>query len=103
MLWDLIRDFIVQHITGGYNSVGQEFQVFGGATKYYEGGNMELDSVSLNGILYQINDSPDGLPYYLGLSDWLATTLTAISIIFILVACVMFVVKIIKLVGNLVK
>lgn len=101
-LWNAIRDFIVQNITGGITSDGSAYNTFGGLLHYYDE-SWDYDSSYLSDVYYQINNAPNGLPYYLSASDWLATTLTIISLIFILVACVMFVVKMVKLVGNLVK
>lgn len=100
MLWDIIRDFIVQYITGGTNSDGELFDIFGGRLYFHTDGFMEPDEVGLTSVYYQINNSPDGMPYYLGLPDWLATTITAVIMILLVVFAVWLVRWIFKAVSS---
>lgn len=102
MLWDLIRDFFVQHITGGYLSNGTFIPTILGHMSVFEN-NEVIDS----GLFSTIDSdfvplgSDGAVSFYTNISDYLATTLTIISLILILVACCMFVWKLIKVVGRL--
>lgn len=90
MLWDLIRDFFVQHIFGGTTKNGTNFAGF--VAFITNNGNLTTYSFRL----------PLG-DYSIGLGDWLSTTATIISITIIVVLCCLFVYKIIKLIGGLIR
>lgn len=69
MLWDIIRDFIVQYITGGYTSSGEGYSCSLGTW-------LQDDSefLATTGDLDVVNFGV----YQMGLGDWLATTITII-------------------------
>lgn len=78
MLWNIIRDFIVEHITGGYNSSGKLIFTHIGQVITLSGGEEEANILgSLNDIISPVG-SIEGAQYTLGFADWLATTLTVI-------------------------
>lgn len=95
MLWDLIRDFFVQHVFGGSLSDGETF------FDHFLG--VDLNSGGIVTLGYQVGLDDDLHPVYLTLGDWLSTTATIISITIIVVLCCLFVYKIIKLIGGLIR
>ena len=98
MLWDLIRDFFVMHVFGGVASDEQSYSTFWGfAFGDYDGGYLGENIIALelkdvNGQIVSVN-----------FADWLSTTATIISISIIVVLCCLFVYKIIKLIGGLIR
>lgn len=100
MLWDLIRDFFVQHVFGGCDSGGSIFNVSGGQLYSYlqENGTYEELSTNASDYMYKVSSNE-----YCSLSDWLSTTATIISITIIVVLCCMFVYRIVKLIGGLIR
>ena len=88
-LWDLIRDFFVQHVFGGttYDGFSYDFNIGGG--------------LFTSDLLFTINGGQNEV--YLSIGDWLSTTATIISITIIVVLCAMFIYKIVKLVGGLIR
>lgn len=81
MLWDIIRDFIVEHITGGVSSNGDVFSGTIGSLMWSRSGAYVDDGLvtTSSAWLFNIGSDGDGLTYYIGLGDWLATTLTIIA------------------------
>ena len=100
MLWDLIRDFFVEHIFGGYNSNGVNSPALVGWL--YNHNDDEVIDWYTNDY-YVINFENDGNTYSLSMGDWLSTTATIISITIIVVLCCLFVYKIVKLIGGLIR
>lgn len=103
MLWDLIRDFFVQHVFGGCNSDGTYYNATLGNLV-----NSDDDwAGSVTELRYKVGQFllPDKtvIPTYMSLGDWLSTTATIISITIIVVLCCLFVYKIIKLIGGLIR
>ena len=104
-LWDLIRDFFVMHVFGGTTSQDVSYYTTWGAyledysgVGYYEyaykvGSWAHIDEGVITG--YE--------PTYITGADWLATTATIISISIIVILCCLFVYKIIKLIGGLIR
>lgn len=83
-LYGMIFDFIFNHILADTNDLGDYYlQDF-----YVNCGYRNTDGTQI---------------FYITAREWLCHTLSIISVLFILVACVMLVVKMVKLVGNLVK
>lgn len=103
MLWDLIRDFFVQNIFGGLDSEGFYHSFNIGSGSIYDGENWTSEILTNEGLVYQVQNSADGLPYYLTLGDWLSTTASVISITIIVVLCCMFIYKIVRLIGGLIR
>ena len=99
MLWDLIRDFFVQQIFGGYDSNGVDYPLVLGVDP---NSGDEFNNFIL---CFPIGLNGDDLarPMYIGLGDWLSTTATAISITIIVVLCCLFIYKLVKLVGGLIR
>lgn len=96
MLWDLIRDFFVQHVFGGYLSNGDFIN-----TMLSDYSNEEITWFIPTGD--DIVDVTTHNGFAITLGDWLSTTATAISITIIVVLCCMFIYKIIKLIGGLIR
>lgn len=95
MLWDLIRDFFVKQIFGGVDSDLEVHSCLVGLTA----GNNDIYTDSF----YFNLGSHGNIQYDISLGDWLSTTATAISITIIVVLCCLFVYKIIKLIGGLIR
>ena len=95
MLWDLIRDFFVQHVFGGYDSEGV---AFGGVILTGNNDDISAGTYCLD-LGFEVGEVPVKTCY----GDWLSTTATAISITIIVVLCCLFVYKIIKLIGGLIR
>lgn len=88
MIWNVIRDFIVQYLTGGYTSTGDYFDVSLG-----EWSNEEI-SFYINRGATQADGSVGGyIPYNTftyTLGDWLATSITiVIMIIGVVLLCLL--------------
>ena len=98
MLWDLIRDFFVMHVFGGTLVDGTEIRISGGAIV-----TSDETLSKLNDLYYCIGVDSEGIKYDMPLADWLSTTATIISITIIVVLCCLFVYKIIKLIGGLIR
>lgn len=104
MLWDLIRDFFVQHVFGGTDSIGDSFECRIGT--FY---NSDLETTTgfsedlMIPIGNMIDKGTDKSIQYISFGDWLSTTATAIAITIIVVLCCMFVYKIVKLIGGLIR
>lgn len=102
MLWDLIRDFFVEYIFGGWTSNG--IQCDGFIT--YEGG-FSGNTFGTSDTIFKLNNFYffDDLetPLYITFGDWLSTTATIIALTIIVVLCCLFVYKIIKLIGGLIR
>lgn len=79
MLWNIIRDFIVQYITGGNSSAGLVYQpVSAGRVDVFLNGELD-DTIELGtSTIFSLGTDSTGFSYYISLSDWLATTLTII-------------------------
>lgn len=93
MLWDLIRDFFVIHIFGGYNSLGDPYDCsLGGGDWYTTDTYITFDKITFS-----------GQPISYSIGDYLSTTATIISISIIVVLCCLFIYKIIKLIGGLIR
>lgn len=104
MLWDLIRDFFVQHVFGGLDSNGHFFEAnFGSGWYESDGTDDMLTGVNIGYKVGLEFGSAHGESMFLTASDWLSTTATAISITIIVVLCCLFVYKIIKLIGGLIR
>lgn len=102
MLWDLIRDFFVENVFGGVNSSGTLFNITLGRGWYVDG----ADDIIFGGdYMFQMSSGLNGDTSfrYISLADWLSTTATAISITIIVVLCCLFIYKIIRLVGGLIR
>lgn len=103
MLWDLIRDFFVRHIFGGITSEGAYFTCCWGLFANDDFIYSESNSFPMFKIGQVINFSDDIIYNYVSCGDWLSTTATIITITIIVVLCCLFVYKIIKLIGGLIR
>lgn len=100
MLWDIIRDFIVEHLTGGVTSSGNFYYCTLANTDIFVNGVYDstepLDSstpfINLEGV--------GNISYGFGLGDWLATTITAVIIVLLVVFAVWLVRWIFKAVSS---
>lgn len=102
MLWDLIRDFFVQHVFGGTLSSGYLVTAEYGRLDIFINGESD-DSIGIGSTaLFKLIDNDNGAGYIL-LSDWLSTTATAISITIIVVLCCLMIYKIVRLIGGLIR
>lgn len=101
MLWTILRDFFVQHIFGGTLSNGDNVVTYFGRYYATNGLNYALDSKS--GVV--------GQSYVIGgnvftgggisIADWLSTTATIISLIFLVIVLALFVRWIFRLFSGL--
>lgn len=100
MLWDLIRDFFVIHVFGGYDADGILHSALVGWLY-----NTQADDIIdwYTGDYPVLEVSKYDTTFTLSLGDWLSTTATIISISIIVVLCCLFVYKIIKLIGGLIR
>lgn len=84
MLWDIIRDWFVQYIFGGYASDGNYYYGIVGNNAWVEGDNINT-SISDNSVFYLPmqgwNADELGAIKYISLADWLSTTATIITLI----------------------
>lgn len=101
MLWDIIRDFIVQHITGGNDSAGRIYHSItaGKVDVIIDGAVDDTIDVGTTAI-FNLGTDPTGAGYIIGLPDWLATTITAVIMILIVVFAVWLVRWIFKAVSS---
>lgn len=94
MLWDLIRDFFVQHIFGGCDSLGVQFSglvmMDGDTDELWYTSNLPIGKIDFYGE-----------PLYISMGDWLSTTATIISISIIVVLCCLFIKKMVSTISNL--
>lgn len=85
LLWDIIRDWFVQYVFGGFTSVGQPY---GGRLGQFmlSGGN--ATSYRCYNIYFPINMITSSNEQVIGVSvgDWLSTTATLIVMISVCVA-----------------
>lgn len=91
MLWDLIRDFFVQLIFGGTDSNGTMYDCVVDGNSY------------TSDFVFDMGNPTLGSSHTIALGDWLSTTATMISITIIVVLCCLFVYKIVKLIGGLIR
>lgn len=110
MLWDLIREFFVVHVFGGTLQSDNGIQYYNGAIGQLTNGSPNGDANYYNANLTNVMMplkvfSSDGeeILNYISLGDWLSTSATIISITIIVVLCCMFVYKIIRLIGGLIR
>lgn len=105
-LWNLIRDFFVEHIFGGCTSSDVWFE------NNFIG---QLNDANLNGArattttymfpvsptLIDADDNVFSYTQYIGLGDWLSTTFTIITLILLVIFLYIFVKWIFKLFSGL--
>lgn len=102
MLWDLIRDFFVIHVFGGTTSTIEYYNASWGEFSVLTSENESYDAYLGNEVLFVVSKG-NGSVFTTNMSDWLSTTATAISITIIVVLCCLFVYKIIRLIGGLIR
>lgn len=102
MLWNIIRDFLVQYITGGYDSNGISYSASVGRIDSYRNGAFDEIVSNNEELIYKVSTFTDsGLcERYLNLSDWLATTITAIIMCLLVVFAVWLIRWIFKAVSS---
>lgn len=103
MLWDIIRDFIVQNITGGSLSDGTIISGgYLGHISVYDINNELVDSGVYQTTEYdvlKIGSSSDA-SVFINYADWLATTFTIISMCLIVVFAIWLVRWVFKAVSS---
>lgn len=105
-LWNIIRDFFVEFIFGGYNSEGIDFNnnVFGHFF-YSENGRLNDFGIANSPIIKMdnlVNEDTGLNTTYLMLGDWLSTTATIITLIGICILLWCFVRWLFRLTSNLI-
>lgn len=95
MLWDLIRDFFVIHVFGGVTSEMISYGGFMGSDT--EGDYWYTNTLPVKLGQYGSNEFPNTF------GDYLSTTATIISITIIVVLCCLFIYKIVRLIGGLIR
>ena len=91
VLWDVIRDFFVQNVFGGYDSTGSAyFTNFGHFQTFIDG--TRDDYAFYNGTeLITEMFSFEGTNYYINISDWLSTIATLTTLILLVIVLALFV------------
>lgn len=102
MIWDYIRDFFVQYITGGWTSSGEQCSCYIGnftntARDTYEDVYTEGFYLKLGDV---INGGTDSQLQYICFGDWLATTLTIICMCLIVAFAIWLVIWVFKAVAH---
>lgn len=87
LIWDYIRDFLVQYIFGGFDSLGNSY---GCQVGFFTNNSFEYDSASTSDLYVNIgdvglNNNLEGIFQYITLGDWLSTTCTIIIMCLIVV------------------
>lgn len=113
-LWNLIRDFFVEHIFGGVNSAGSEFaDNFIGNFYGIANGNEDFVNANSNTPLLPVAKWQYSDMFYsggivntdtymsVGLGDWLSTTFTVITLVLLVMFLYIFVKWIFKLFSGL--
>lgn len=96
MIWNFIRDFIVENITGGYNS---NLDYFSGSLGY--GFNLEGNEITdTEQLAFNVGYDGLGKPVYFNVGDWLATTLTIICMCLIVAFAIWLVIWVFKAVAH---
>lgn len=103
-LWNIIRDFFVQYIFGGVDSNEVLYSFVCGKTIGFKGGVYEEEYLTGFNDLYAFSyTTGDGYTYYLGMSDWLSTTATIITLCAICVFLFFFVRWLFRLTAGLIS
>lgn len=81
LIWDIIRDWFVMNIWGGYTSAGVLYNCHvGNLQTYINGENDDGWLGSLNDILFHVGKFGN-TDIVMSLSDWLSTTSTIIVLV----------------------
>lgn len=103
MLWDIIRDFYVQYIFGGYDSFGNSYASHLGNVICYDNGVYDDDIVlSSTERIWTIATDPTGYSYVISSGDWLSTTFTIITLILFVFFLYVFLRWLFKVVSGLI-
>lgn len=104
-LWNLIRDFFVEHIFGGTLSNGTRIvdNVVGTMPSYDLQGNWDDEIIANTFDVQLFKYESAGYTYYLTFGDWLSTTFTIITLILLIIFLYIFVKWIFKLFSGLLK
>lgn len=91
LIWDYIRDFLVQHIFGGVDSTNHFYQCTIGNMTSHSGsyfiGNTATTYVPINLFTDDLEETVD----FISIGDWLSTTTTIIIMCLIVVLFAMLV------------
>lgn len=98
MLWDNIFEFFVMYVFGGRLVKNGQFLIYRGTI-----GAQWISTTNLESIDTSNNINLNILGMNLPLGNYLSLIATIITITFIVVLCCMFVYKIIKLIGGLIR
>lgn len=108
MLWDIIRDFFVQYIFGGYLSNGDFYYGMIGHANIYNVNGSWVDSIDVDTLVYTTNigvvdgySSNDSA--FISLGDWLSTTFTIITLCLICFFFLKLTIYLFKMGANLFK
>lgn len=98
-LWNIIRDFFVEHVFGGINSANRYFNGVVGA--FIRGDNNTAQVGSITNVFVPITARGAGYEYVaIDIGDWLSTTATIATLIIILVVIACFIRWIFKVCSN---
>lgn len=80
-LWNLLRDFFVEYIFGGINSVGIMFKGRIGALVTFDGtSTTSINPASSTDLLLNVGTF-GGKDYAVSLGDWLSTSCTVVTLV----------------------
>lgn len=98
-LWNIIRDFFVEHVFGGINSAQRYFNGTLGA--FVRSDNNAVQVGSITNVFVPISARGNGVEYIaMNVGDWLSTTATIATLIIILVVIACFIRWIFKVCSN---
>lgn len=86
MLWDIIRNWFVMNVWGGWTSDGHSYSSVIGTLELYVDGEFDDNwPASLNELWFHVGDKGNSSTY-IAMSDWLSTTSTIIVLVCVCVA-----------------
>lgn len=98
-LWNIIRDFFVEHVFGGINSANRYFNGVVGA--FIRSDNNTAQVGSITNVFVPISARGSSYEYVaMDIGDWLSTTATIATLIIILVVIACFIRWIFKVCSN---
>lgn len=104
-LWNIIRDFFVRNVFGGFDTEGVWYDTFFGLGQYFTNEGVWDDSTNAIGHELLVIEFPS--PYEnivkLSISDWLSTTATIITLVGLFIAITLLIISLFKWIVRLVS
>lgn len=101
MLWDIVYDFFVHHIFGGVDTQLENTYAFIG----FDSDDNLLSTLDIKFDFFKIIDQESGelVSYSYNLGNYLSLIATIITIVIIVTLCALFIWKMVKLIGGLIR